>query len=94
MIDWYNLIMNACWILGCAVALTTLSYASWEASAQREKFPTHLKGANFQIALNAGGILFCSGLAGTSELIWQKILWIILAIGFMAQIFVEIYRRP
>ena len=37
MIDWFNLAANSLWILGCAIALAVLSYASWQASLRREK---------------------------------------------------------
>jgi len=93
MIDWYNLIMNTCWISGCAVALATISYASWEASAQREKIRVWLRQPNIQIALNFGGFLFCTGLAGTSGVVWQRILWILLGIGFLVQISGKVYRK-
>ena len=93
MIDWYNLIMNACWILGCAVALAALSYASWEASSKEEKFRTCIGKPHIQLALNCGGFLFSAGLAGTSDVVWQRILWIILVIGFLAQIMKEFYQR-
>ena len=93
MIDWYNIIMNAFWVLGCAVALTTLSYASWEASAQGDKIRTLLRQTNIQIALNFSGFLFCAGLAGTSNVIWQQILWILLGVGFLVHIGVEVFRK-
>jgi hypothetical protein len=93
MINWYNLTMNALWILGCAVAIATISYASWEASVQGEKFGTRLWQPHIQVTLNISGILFCAGLAGTSAVPWQSILWIVLAIGFLTQTFREIFRR-
>ena len=93
MIDWYNLFMNACWILGCAVALASLSYASWDASASGKTFKDRLRQSKIQIALNIGGLLFTVGLAGTSQAIWQRVLWIILGLGFLAQIVIEFFRR-
>jgi hypothetical protein len=90
MIDWYNLVMNTFWILGCAIALATLSYASWEASVRKEKFFTLLKHAQYQVPLNSGGLIFCIGLAGTSDVIWQQVLWGLLALGFVYQIVMEI----
>ena len=93
MIDWYNLIMNACWILGCSVVLAALSYASWEASAQGEKIRTCISQYYIQISLNFGGFLFCVGLAGTSDVVWQRILWTILGLGFLVQVGGELYRK-
>ena len=93
MIDWYNVIMNACWILGCAVALTTLSYASWDASVLGKTFRDCLRQPKIQIALNIGGLLFTVGLAGTTQIIWQRVLWIIVGFGFLIQIVIEFFRR-
>jgi hypothetical protein len=85
--------MNACWMLGCAIALAAISYASWEASTKEEKFLYCVKQSHVQIVLNFSGLLFCLGMVGTSNSIWQQILWIALAIGFLAQIINEFYQR-
>ena len=92
MIDWYNLAMNAFWIMGCAVALAVLSYASWVASATGEKFKVCLGRSNMQMILNLAGFLFCIGLAGASDVLWQQIIWALLGIGFVAQIVWEILK--
>jgi hypothetical protein len=93
MIDWFNLVVNTCWILGCAGALSAISYASWEASTRGEKFRTCVRQSHIQIALNFGGFLFCVGLAGASDVIWQRILWVVLSVGFLIQIGGEFYKR-
>ena len=93
MIDWYNVIMNACWILGCAVALATISYASWEASARGKTFRECMRLSKIQIALNIGGLLFTVGLAGTTQIIWERVLWIIVGFGFLIHIVIEFFRR-
>ncbi len=85
MIDWLNVAENALWIIGCAVILATLSYASYEASARQEKFFTRLKRRGIQIPLNLGAALFSTGLAATSESILLTILWIGLSAVFLAQ---------
>ena len=83
MIDWYNLAMNACWILGCAVVLATLSYVSWESAMLGERFRVRLGRSDAQVFLNLGGLFFCIGLAGTTDIIWQRALWILLVLGFI-----------
>ena len=93
MIDWYNLIMNLCWILGCGIALAALSYASWEASTREEKLLLCMRRSHIQIILNLGGLLFCTGMTGTADVVWQQILWIVLAIGFLIQILIEYLHR-
>ena len=93
MIDWYNLFFNALWILGCAIALAVLSYASWEASNRGEKFRVWMGQPHLQIPLNFAGLLFSLGLAGTSEPLWQRILWVLLALGFGIQIGATIIQQ-
>jgi len=39
MIDWFNLGAKAQWVIGCAVVLATLNYASGEASLFRQRLP-------------------------------------------------------
>jgi len=82
VIDWANLAANALWILGCAIALATLSYAYWEASEYKEKMGARLRRPSYQSALSLAGLLFCLGLAGTSGSTLQRIVWLLLAAGF------------
>lgn len=94
MIDWAGLASNALWILGLALGLATLSYASWQASILKERFTATLKRVPIQIALNLAGLLFSAGLAATSDSALEIGLWIVLALAFAAQvILLEITRR-
>ncbi len=86
MIDWISVGSNALWIVGCAVALATLSYASWEASVYGEKFRLRLQRPPIQASLNVAGLLFSLGLAATSDALWEKVLWLLLAAGFIYQL--------
>lgn len=83
MIDWFNLAANALWILGCAIALATLSYTSWEASAYREKMGARLKRPSAQAALNLAGLLIFLGLGVLSDELLTKVIYIILALMFL-----------
>jgi hypothetical protein len=83
LIDWGNVFGNALWILGCAVALATFSYQSWRASMHREKFTVMLKQPGAQIAMNLAGLLFCLGLAATSDSLVKYIIWGIFAAAFL-----------
>lgn len=85
MIDWSNLLFNSLWILGCSLALAVLSYASWRASLEGDKFRARLAGRNSQKWLSIAGMLFCAGLAGTSGPIWQVFFWGALGVVFLAQ---------
>ena len=93
MINWVNLGANALWILGCAMALAALSYASWESSIYKEKFSNRLKRPEIQAALCLGGFLFTAGLAATSGSILETTLWTILAAAFLIQGWILWIRR-
>ena len=93
MINWLNLLANSFWILGCALALATLSYASWQASVINEKMGIVLSSPGYKISLYAAGTLFSIGLAATSDRVWEIILWTILAILFIIQAGLSIYQK-
>lgn len=93
MIDWFNLAANALWILSCTIALATLSHASWTASVRHEKLYKILSLPNYQTSINLAGILFCLGLAGTSQQLWQSLLWLILMVLFVALLVTELIRK-
>jgi hypothetical protein len=93
MIDWANLAANALWILGCALALGTLSFASWEASLYKEKITARLRRPALQFALNLAGLLFCLGLAATETRIFVAILWLVLGFLFLAQLVANLIQR-
>ena len=82
MIDWVSVGSNALWILGCAIGLATLSYASWEASVYDEKFTARLRSTPILVSLNLAGLLFSLGLAATSDSTIEIILWLLLTIAF------------
>jgi hypothetical protein len=85
MIDWFNIAANALWIVACAWALATFSYASWEASYYHEKLRQRLGRAGIQLSFSLAGALFCAGLAATSQG-WLRIgVWVVLCLLFLAQ---------
>ena len=93
MIDWLNLIANSFWILGCALALATVSYASWQASVEDKEIRMVLSSPGYKISLYAAGALFSIGLAATSDRIWEILLWTILVILFIIQAGLAIYQK-
>jgi hypothetical protein len=93
MIDWFNLAANALWILGCALALGTLSYASFQASLSGEKLRTRLGRPSMQAAIDLAGVLFCAGLAATSKPIWQMALWALLGALFLIQMVLSLRHK-
>jgi hypothetical protein len=86
MIDWGNFFFNSLWILGCSLALATLSYTSWQASSTGEKLRTRLGSPRSQRWLIVAGMLFCVGLAGSSDTIWQTVLWAVLGVALLVQL--------
>jgi hypothetical protein len=93
MINWGNLAANAAWIVGCAIALAALSYASWEAAESGEKFSARLQQRSYQLAFDLAGLLFCLGLAATSSNLLLAIAWLALAIAFLTMGAVRLRKR-
>ena len=93
MINWYGLMVNALWILGCAMALATLSYVSWYSSANGIKFWDGLKSRQTQSFLYLAGLLFSLGMTGTSDSIYEGAAWIVFCIIFIVQGGILIYRK-
>lgn len=88
MIDWLDVGANALWILGSAVVLAVLSYASWEASEYQGNFSARMRRPALQAVLYLGGFLFSCGLAATSSRPLEVGLWLLLAVLFLFQTFV------
>jgi len=86
MIDWAMVAANAVWIVGVSMALATLSYASWEAWAVHETFWHRVRIPAYQVALLLAGALFCVGLAAVTQVIWQTVLWLALAVLCLWQV--------
>ena len=89
MINWSNIIANAFWILALALALATLSLARWEAAMSKEKLSRRLQ--HYQVTLDFAGVMFCIGLAATSDMAWESLLWGVLTFLFVVDI-VQIKR--
>ena len=89
MIDWYNLAANSLWILALALALTSLSFARWQARMEEEKLKVILNRPSWQISLNLAGTIFCAGLALTSDIWWEQLLWAILGVLFLVQVVIS-----
>lgn len=86
MIDVWNVLANSLWIVGLAVLLAVLSWASWAASEEKMRLRSVLGRGGVQRVLNLGLFLFCAGLAATSRTWWEALLWGLLALAFVVQI--------
>ncbi len=87
MIDWAGLVANSLWIVGCALALGLVSYASWQASLGNRKFISQFKQPQLQAGFSLAGMLFSAGLALTSNMIWEKGLWAAVGVFFGLRLF-------
>lgn len=94
MIDWFNLVSNLLWILGCALALSTFSYASWKASLRGERLLERLNRHTYRFALGLAGLLFSLGLAATSTEIWRIGIWSLLGAFSLATMVVAYTKFP
>ena len=85
MIDWVLVGFGALWILGLGVALAALSYANYLAGQDKRPFVQVLSLPGYQIVINLGLALFCTGWAGSVSTGWERLLWIVLALLFAWQ---------
>jgi hypothetical protein len=92
MIDWPLVLFSAVWIGGAALALTTLSYASWSASMRGERVRVVLQRSDYQRVLLVAACLICTGLGLTTASWLETILWIMLAV-ISAAIFISLWRK-
>ena len=88
MIDWFNLLANSLWIFALSLAISTLSFARWEARDRDESLRSIMSQTKWQSPLNLAGVLFCGGLATTTDVIWERAAWGVLAILFIIQMII------
>jgi hypothetical protein len=86
MIDWWLVFSNALWLVGGALVLAAVSYASWRASASGERLRAVFGRPKIRMTLGLAGTLACLGLAATSRALIEVILWLILALVLAAQV--------
>lgn len=83
MIDVWQVIFNALWIVGLSVLLATWSYARYAAYEAGVKTRQKFAELPYALALNAGLFLFIAGMAATESRWWARVLWILLGIGMI-----------
>ena len=91
MIDWPQVLANALWISGAALALATLSYTSWLASLRDERLRDTLGQATLQLLLHGAAVMVCLGLGLTASSLLETVLWLALA-GLSAAAFISLWR--
>jgi hypothetical protein len=92
MIDWPLVLSSAVWISGAALALATVSYASWFASLRGERLRIVLRQPIYRLLLYTAAALFCAGLGLTAATLLETALWLILA-ALSAAAFISLWRK-
>ena len=92
MIDWPLVLSSAIWIGGAALALATLSYASWSASMRGERLRTVLRRSAYQRLLLSAACLVCLGLGLTAASWLETAVWHTLAVISVAAV-ISLWRK-
>ena len=92
MIEWSLVLSSAVWIGGAALALATLSYASWFAGLRGDRLRAVLQRPIYQSWLRAAACLICVGLGVTAATRLETVLWLILAV-ISAAAFISLWRK-
>jgi hypothetical protein len=85
LIDWPSLARNALWILGLSIVLAAWSYASWLAARRRVRAWRAIEWSVFVVPVSGGLMLFAASMAWGATRAWERILWIVLVLAFLAQ---------
>ena len=83
LIDWRMVGFASLWIMGLAVILAVLSFADYHSKTKGDRFRDELRKPIYLVWINVGLSLFCLGMLGSSDTLWQSLLW-----GFLAVVFV------
>ena len=84
MIDWLYVGLSALWITGLSLELAALGFALYLASEEKQRLGKVLSRSGFRLALDLGMLLFCAGLVGLAAAGWEKLLWGLLGVSFIA----------
>lgn len=84
VIEWAELFSNSVWIIGLAIGLSTLSVAYWYSQRYGKPFKEVVSEPKRLCLFHLAGLLFCVGVAGTSNRWWKWALWelLVFIIGF------------
>ena len=65
------------WLIGLALIVAGLSYASWQADQKRVKLRTLLNAPSFQTLLSGGLLLVSLSLALLAGVWWERLIWVV-----------------
>ena len=86
MIDWLGIVFHSFWLLGAATLLAGFSYHWWVAAEENRPVRQQLNQTSFRLTAWIALLLIGIGLAGTSQTLWETILWIIISLFCLAQL--------
>ncbi len=89
MIDWVSVGFGALWIFGLALvtaALSSANYLAGHLSRQQRRFSQTLELPVYRVMIALGLVFFCLGWAGSVSALWERLLWVVLALLFTLQI--------
>lgn len=85
MINWSHVLMNALWLLGCAIILAAFSYHRWLARARGVRTRQLLAGATFQFLFSVGLGLLSLGLFFLARDWLEHVVWAVFVVWFAWQ---------
>lgn len=77
VINWRSVIFNSSWLIGLAILLASFSYYYWLAQQKNGRLRDQLNHPTFQQFYWLSFIFVGIGLAGTSQKMWEMVIWII-----------------
>lgn len=80
MIPWWSVLLNTLWILGLALLLANLSFHGWLAQQEGSSLRQQFSKPQFLKYFWLGLLLIALGLAGTSDRLWERVIWLLLAL--------------
>jgi hypothetical protein len=85
LIDWPALVRNSLWIGGLSIVLAAWSYTSWLAARRGLRVRRAIGWPAFQAPTAFGLLLFSASMAWGATRAWERALWIVLSLAFLAQ---------
>lgn len=82
-----NILFSLLWLLGFAIIFAALSIHHYRAQLKNDSFYAQLQLANFQLPFWGGLALVTIGFAGNATTLWERIVWVSLAILTCVQVY-------
>lgn len=77
VINWLSVLINSFWIIGLSILLAAFSYHYWLANQENRRLKEQLEQPAFQRLFWLSFVFIGVGLAGTSQQVWESVVWII-----------------